>query len=105
MIITTTNTIEGKTVKDYLGIVSGTMYTSHHATKDMSFKDMFKQSKYNEAYEKALEESKEGAFQKLKAKADKLKANAIIGITLDIEHVANTTYWMVTAVGTAVVSV
>ena len=102
MILSTTNTIEGKTVKNYLGIVSGTTYSSTFITKDLSFKDMFKKNKYKEAYENAMEDAKEGAFQKLKANADRLKANAILGITLDMEHIANSTYWMVTVVGTAV---
>jgi len=102
MILSTTNTIDGKTVKNYLGIVSGTTYASGYNTKEMSFKDMFSQSKLNESAEKAMEEAKENAFQELKTNAQKLKANAIIGISLDIEHIANTTKWMITVVGTAV---
>jgi len=102
MILTTTPTVDGKLVKNYLGIVSGTTYASTFATKNMSFKDMFKQSKLNEATEKAMEEAKESAFQELKENADNLKANAIVGISLDIEHIANTAYWMITVVGTAV---
>jgi uncharacterized protein YbjQ (UPF0145 family) len=102
MILTTTNKIEGKTVTKYLGIVSSTTYSSNHATKDMSFKDMFKQEKYTQAYEKGLEEAKESAFQKLKTNAEGLKANAVIGISMDVEHIANSSYCIVTLAGTAV---
>lgn len=105
MIFTTTSNIEGKTVSKYLGIVSSTTYTINYSTKGMSFKDMFKQEKYTEAYEKGLEEAKETAFQKLKTNAENLKANAVVGISIDIEHMANTTYWMVSVAGTAVVVV
>lgn len=102
MIFTTTSKIEGKTVQKYLGVVSSTTYTQNYSTKGMSFKDMFSAEKYATAYEKGLEEAKEAAFQKLKSNADALGANAVIGISLDIEHMANTYYWMVSVSGTAV---
>ncbi|TMM57983.1 YbjQ family protein [Maribacter algarum] len=102
MILTTTNTIEGKSVSKYLGIVTGTTYVTYEMTK-MSFKDMFKQKKYYEAYEKGLEEAKEEAFQKLKDNAERLNANAIIGISVDVESVSGSMYTMVSVVGTAAV--
>lgn len=101
MILTTTNNIEGKSIDKYLGIVSGTTYVTYTNTK-MSFKDMFSHKKYYEAYEKALEGAKEEAFQKLKANAKNLKANAIVGINVDVESVSSSMYTMVSVVGTAV---
>jgi len=102
MILTTTPSVDGKQIKNYLGIVSGTTYVNTYATKNMSFKDMFNQSKLTESAKKAMEEAKENAFQELKTNAENLKANAIVGISLDIEHIANTANWMITVVGTAV---
>jgi len=102
MILSTTNEITGVTITNYLGIVSATTYASYNAGKGMSFKDMFKHKKYIEAYELALEEAKESAFQKLKVNAEKLKANAIVGINLDVESVSSGMYTIVSIVGTAV---
>ena len=102
MILTTTNSINGKTISNYLGIVSATTYASASTLKGMSFSDMFKQKKYYDAYEKAFEEAKEDAFQKLKVNAEKLNANAIVGIDLDIESVSSGMYTVVSIVGTAV---
>jgi len=102
MTLTTTNEISGKTITQYLGIVSATTYARAYSGKGMSFTDMFKQKKYYEAYEKALEEAKENAFQKLKENATKLNANAIVAIDLDIESVSSGMYTVVSIVGTAV---
>ena len=101
MILTTTNTIENRAITDYLGIVSGTSYVSYESTK-MSFKDMFAQKKYYEAYERGLEKTKEEAFQKLKENAKGLNANAIVGISIDVESVSASMYTLVSVVGTAV---
>lgn len=102
MILTTTNNIEGKTITDYLGIVSDVTYTSTFSQKGLSFKDMFSSTKSYEAYEKSLETAKEAAFQKLKMHATELKANAIVGITIDVESISESMVSMISIVGTAV---
>ncbi|WP_299677918.1 heavy metal-binding domain-containing protein [uncultured Dokdonia sp.] len=102
MIITTTNSIDGKEVTNYLGIIVGTTYTSNHGTKGMTFKDIFNSKKYYENYESGLDKAKEEAFEKLKAKASEKQANAIIGVSIDIEMMSTTGITMVSVVGTAV---
>lgn len=104
MILTTTNSIENHKIVDYLGIVTGTCYDSgySHKGEKMSFKDMFSMSKYNEKYSEGLEAIKETAFQNLKENAIKLGANAVVGIKLDIEPIANISYLIVSVTGTAV---
>lgn len=103
MIFTTTNSIDGKQVTNYLGIIIGTTYTSNTgATKGMSFKDMFNSKKYYENYEKGLEAAKESAFDKLKAQALEKQANAIIGVSIDIEMMSTTGVTMISVIGTAV---
>ncbi|MGJ8743279.1 YbjQ family protein [Polaribacter sp.] len=104
MILTTTNNIENFKIVDYLGIVTGAAYNSSYSYKGskMSFKDMFSTAKYYENYTAGLESLKENAFQKLKENASKLGANAVVGIQLDIEPVANTSTLLVSITGTAV---
>lgn len=104
MILTTTPNIENFKIVDYLGIVTGTAYDSSYSIqgKSMSFKDMFSTAKYYEKYAVALELIKEKAFQNLKDNAHKLGANAVVGIQLDIEPVANSSTLLVSITGTAV---
>ncbi len=104
MILTTTNNIEGHAIQDYLGIVTGISYSSSfkHKGKPMKFKDMFSISKYYEAYAAGLENVKEEAFQKLRDNALALKANAVVGISIDIEPLSNSTTLVVSITGTAV---
>ncbi len=104
MILTTTNSIEGFKIMDYKGIVTGISYNNSYSYKgrSMSFKDMFSMSKYYEAYAEGLESIKEEAFQKLRDNAKALQANAVVGIQVDIETLANTNTLMVSITGTAV---
>jgi len=104
MILTTTNNIENFKIADYLGIVTGSAYDSSYSTngKKMSFKDMFSMTKYREMYTLGLESIKEKAFQNLKDNAIKLGANAVIGIQLDVEPLANSSTLLVSITGTAV---
>lgn len=104
MILTTTNSIENHKIIDYLGIVTGISYNTSYSYKgeSMSFKDMFNMKKYYEAYAEGLESIKEEAFQKLQDNAKALGANAVLGIQVDIETLANSRTLMVSITGTAV---
>jgi uncharacterized protein YbjQ (UPF0145 family) len=97
MIITTTPTIEGHPIVNYLGIVTGI---------SMSYKKggiTFNMEKYYNALESQLETLKEEAFQKLKDNAVKLGANAIVGVNSDVEIDGTTGGISVAVIGTAVV--
>tara|TARA_R110001606_G_scaffold362639_1_gene516451 strand:- start:263 stop:556 length:294 start_codon:yes stop_codon:yes gene_type:complete len=94
MILTTTNTIEGFKVIEYKGIVSGT-------SSELKTKFSFKTEKNMEMIANVMTEAKEQAFQKLKDNATKLNANAILGISVDVETV-NGSYFFVSVIGTAV---
>ncbi|MGB1308064.1 MAG: YbjQ family protein [Oceanihabitans sp.] len=96
MILTTTNTIEGHKVHDYLGIVTGVAVN----TKKASFS--FNMKKYYDAMESSVEEVKEAAFQNLKKNAIAVNANAVIGIKIDLETFPNTGLIMISITGTAV---
>lgn len=88
MILTTSNAIEGHKIVDYLGIVTGV--SSH---KQAVFKDNINDS---------INASKEEAFQQLQINAAKLKANAVIGIHVDIEFLEQRYKTIVSVTGTAV---
>ena len=103
MILSTTNTIEGKPVNDYLGIVTGETIIGANIFKDFfaSIRDVV--GGRSGSYERVLREAKDTALKEMKEEAIKLNANAVIGIDLDYETVGkNGGMLMVTASGTAV---
>ena len=99
MILTTTNTIEGHSIKNYLGVVSGVDVSMPKTTIS------FNMEKYYENYENKINEVKEEAFQKLQDNAYKLGANAVVGIALDIETMPTSGIIIVSITGTAVMVV
>ena len=95
MILTTTNNIEGHKIVDYLGIVTGT------GVNRSVTKASFSSEKTNIDIETQILNIKESAFQKLIDNARKLKANAIVGIIIDLE-VKDAFKIIVSITGTAV---
>ena len=103
MILSTTNTIEGKPVNDYLGIVTSETIIGANIFKDFfaSIRDIV--GGRSGSYERVLREAKDTALKEMQEEAIKLNANAVIGIDLDYETVGkNGGMLMVTASGTAV---
>ena len=104
MILSTTPTLEGKPIKQYLGIVTGETIIGANAIKDFmaGLTNFF--GGRSTTYEKVLIEAKETAIKELEERATRLGANAIVGIDLDYETVGqNGGMLMVTVSGTAVV--
>ena len=103
MILTTTNTLETHTIKEYLGIVSGETIIGANIFKDFfaSIRDIV--GGRSGSYEKVLREAKDTALREMKEEALKLNATAVIGVDLDYETVGkNGGMLMATASGTAV---
>lgn len=103
MLLTTTNTIEGKEITQYYGIVSGETIIGANVFKDFfaGIRDIV--GGRAASYESVLREAKETALQEMSEQATRLGANAVIAIDLDYETVgANGSMLMVTAAGTAV---
>lgn len=103
MIITTTNLVEGKPVKEYLGIINAQSIIGANIFKDIlgGLRDVF--GGRSTTYEKVLEQAKEDALRELSQKAQGLGANAILGVDLDFETVGGSgSMLMVIATGTAV---
>ena len=69
MILTTTNTIQGKEITNYVGIVTDTMYVNVYSAKGLSFKDSLSAKKGYQNAEQELEYTKKEAFSRLEEKA------------------------------------
>lgn len=103
MILSTTNNIDGKPVKDYLGIVTGETIIGANIFKDFfaSIRDIV--GGRSGSYEKVLREAKDTALKEMTENAIGLGANAVVGVDLDYETVGKGGgMLMVTASGTAV---
>ena len=103
MLLTTTNTVEGKRVVHYYGVVSGETIIGANIFRDFfaSIRDIV--GGRSSSYEQVLREAKATALKELQDEAAALGANAVIGIDLDYETVGGSgSMLMVTACGTAV---
>ncbi|MEM9950540.1 MAG: heavy metal-binding domain-containing protein [Chloroflexota bacterium] len=104
MLITTTNSLEGRKIKKYLGIVSGETIIGANIVRDFMAGITDIVGGRSGAYEKSLQEAKETALRELEEEAEKMGANAVIGVDLDYETIgANGSMLMVSASGTAVI--
>ncbi|MGK9477210.1 heavy metal-binding domain-containing protein [Melioribacter sp. OK-6-Me] len=104
MLITTTNTIEGKKIVKYLGIVSGEAIMGANIIKDIfaGIRDIV--GGRSATYEKELRNAKELALNEMTQEAAMRGANAVIAVDLDYETVGQAgSMLMVSASGTAVV--
>jgi len=103
MIVSTTHSIEGKSIIKYHGVVTGEAIIGANLVRDFfaSISDIV--GGRSAAYEKVLREAKDYAMAEMQENAQKLGANAVIGIDLDYETIGpNGSMLMVTASGTAV---
>ena len=103
MIITTTNSIQGREITQYLGVITDFMYAKLFDTKGLSFKDSFSMSKVYKSGEEGIDAAKQEVLKKLEAKAKEMGAHAIVGVTMDVEVVSQNTKLGISAMGTAVV--
>ena len=101
MLMTTTALVEGKHVTKYYGVVTGEAIIGANAIRDIfaSVRDFF--GGRSGSYEEVLRKAKDTAMREMAQEAERLGANAVIGIDLDYETV-NGSMLMVTAAGTAV---
>ena len=103
MILTTTPTVEGRTIGDYRGIVTGEAIIGANIFRDFfaGIRDIV--GGRSGAYEKELQTAREIAFEEMTAAAERLGAQAVVGIDLDYEVVGQGgSMLMVAASGTAV---
>lgn len=104
MIITTTPSIEGRTIQEYKGIVFGEVISGVNMLKDLgaSFRNMF--GGRSAGYEEELMKAREEALAEMEERASRRGANAVVGVDIDYEVLGSDNgMLMVTASGTAVV--
>lgn len=80
MILTTTETIPGKKIKEILGIVKGNTIRARHIGSDILAG--FRQIVGGEikGYTKMITEAREEAFKRMEEEAEKLKADAVVNV-------------------------
>lgn len=103
MILTTTHTIEGHPIRQYLGIVTAESIMGSNILRDLfaNLRDII--GGRSTSYEKVFEKARQTALEELKSRAAQIGANAVVGIKIDYEAVGEKgSLMMVTISGTAV---
>lgn len=101
MLITTTPIIEGHHITAYHGVVCGEVITGINFVKDLlaSVRDIV--GGRSNSYEQELSKARENAMRELEKRAEKMGANAVVGVDIDYEVLGNSML-MISASGTAV---
>ena len=103
MTLTTTPTVEDRTVTAYHGIVFGEVIAGVNMFRDIAagFRNLV--GGRSGSYETELMNAREEALKELSERAEELGANAVVGIDVDYETLGSDNgMLMVTASGTAV---
>ncbi|MCP1200361.1 heavy metal-binding domain-containing protein [Notoacmeibacter sp. MSK16QG-6] len=106
MIVTTTNTVEGRRIVAYHGVVTGEAILGTNVFRDFfaSIRDIV--GGRSGSYEKSLRQGRELALGEMGEEAQRLGGNAVVGVDLDYENITSgngsSSMLMVVASGTAV---
>jgi uncharacterized protein YbjQ (UPF0145 family) len=104
MILSTTPQIEGHTILEYKGVVTGETIIGANIVKDFfaGIRDIV--GGRAGSYEDVLREAKDTSLKEMMERAQIMGANAIVGIDIDYETIgSNGSMLMVATSGTAVV--
>ena len=104
MIITTTNSVEGRRIVDYRGVVFGEVITGINMFRDMGagLRNIF--GGRSQGYEEELTNARNDALREMEERANLLHANAVVGVDVDYEVLGTDNgMLMVSVTGTAVV--
>lgn len=105
MIVTTTPTVEGRRIREYLGVVTGEAILGANIFKDFfaGIRDIV--GGRSGAYEEELRKARRLAFDEAEQAARELGANALVGVDLDYEVIGrqSSSMLMVSVSGTAVI--
>ncbi len=103
MIVTTTTTVEGRPVKEYIGVVTGEAIIGANVFRDLfaGIRDII--GGRSGSYEQVLRQARDAAINEMVAEARARGADAVIGVDLDYEAgISQGTMLMVACAGTAV---
>ncbi len=104
MIVTTTNSVEGHAVHRYLGVVSAHVVAGTGLFSDVaaSFSDIF--GGRSLSYQRQVASIYEEALTRLQTNARRMRATAVVGVSVDVDEVSGggKSMMMITATGTAV---
>lgn len=105
MIITSTPEIQGRTIRDYKGVVFGEAILGANVFRDFfaGIRDIV--GGRSGSYEKALREARDIALRELQEDASRMGADAVVGVDIDYESIAReggSGMLMVSVSGTAV---
>lgn len=105
MIVTTTDVIQGAEIQSYLGIVTAEVVYGTNVLRDFfaSIRDVM--GGRTGSYEQVFERGQREAIAELEKRAQRLGANAIIGIEVDTGTInvdQSGVLLLITAIGTAV---
>lgn len=104
MIISTTPTLEGNPVKQYLGVVTGETIVGANIVKDFMAGIHDIVGGRASSYERVLIEAKEVSLSEMSQRAAEMGANAILAVDIDYETVGSGgSMLMVATSGTAVI--
>jgi uncharacterized protein YbjQ (UPF0145 family) len=104
MIVTTTDSLQGQTIVEYKGLVSGTAIHGVNVGKDFKALGRNLVGGRAGAYEDEIDQGQIEAMAEMQQAAEDLGANAIVGASIDVEGVGtNGSMLLVTVSGTAVV--
>jgi uncharacterized protein YbjQ (UPF0145 family) len=104
MIVTTTGSLEGMSIVEYKGLVSGTAIHGVNVGKDFKAFGRNIVGGRAGAYEDEIDKGQNEAMAEMQKAAEDLGANAVVGASIDVEGVGtNTSMLLVTVSGTAVV--
>ncbi len=104
IIVTTTDSVDGRRIISYLGIVGGEAVMGTNVFRDFfaGIRDVV--GGRSGSYEKELRKARLLALEELREQAAELGADAVVGLDLDYEHIGTgeRSMLMVSANGTAV---
>ena len=105
MILSTTDSLQGENIQNYLGIVTAEVVYGSNALRDYfaGIRDVL--GGRTGAYERVFEKGQKDALKELEARAKRLGADAVIGVhiksdTINIDE--HGVLMLITATGTAV---
>lgn len=103
MILTTTQSVEGRTITEYMRIIGGETITGMNMFKDLGAGFRNAIGGRASSWEQELVRARDSALNELWERAQSLGADAVVGVELDFSPIgADGSMLMVTASGTAV---